>query len=141
MRCGVVRLGVVWCGVWCGVVCCEVRWCGVVWYGVWCGVVRCDVVCCGLVWCDVVGGGVRWFGVVWCAKLNPRTPLNPAFLAHTLIEHPHSRTHFSGHRRTVRSVLGFSFACGLRPHAKLNPRTPLTPAFLAHNPNLRGAVP
>ena len=26
-----------------------------------------------------------------------------------------------------RSVLRFSFACGLRPHAKLNPRTPLTP--------------
>ena len=24
-----------------------------------------------------------------------------------------------------RSVLRFSFACGLRPHAKLNPRTPL----------------
>ena len=24
-----------------------------------------------------------------------------------------------------RSVLGFSFACGLRPHAKLNPKTPL----------------
>ena len=36
-----------------------------------------------------------------------------------------------GNRRTVRSVLRFSFACGLRPHAKLNPRTPLTPAFLA----------
>ena len=38
-----------------------------------------------------------------------------------------ARTHFSGHRRRVRSVLRFSFACGLRPHAKLNPRTPLTP--------------
>ena len=28
-----------------------------------------------------------------------------------------------------RSVLGFSFACGLRPHAKLNPRTPLAYVF------------
>ena len=27
-----------------------------------------------------------------------------------------------------RSILRFSFACGLLPHAKLNPRTPLTPA-------------
>ena len=31
-----------------------------------------------------------------------------------------------------RSVLGISFACGLRPHAKLNPRTPLACAFLGH---------
>ena len=29
-----------------------------------------------------------------------------------------------------RSVLRFSFACGLRPHAKLNPRTPLACACL-----------
>jgi len=28
-----------------------------------------------------------------------------------------------------RSILRFSFDCGLRPHAKLNPRTPLTPGF------------
>ena len=38
--------------------------------------------------------------------------------------------HCLGHRRTVRSVLRFSFACDLRPHAKLNPRTPLAGVFL-----------
>ena len=43
-----------------------------------------------------------------------------------------------GHRRTVRSVLRFSFACGLQPHAMLNPRTPLAGVFLSHA--LRGTA-
>ena len=64
-----------------------------------------------MVWCRVV-----WF--LWCGEVYPKH--------NTLISHPYSRIHFSGHRRMVRSVLRFSFACGLRPHAKLNPRTPLT---------------
>ena len=61
-------------------------------------------------------------------------PLTPASHTHnpdlrgtvpeiqTLISHHHCRTYFSGHRRTVRSVLRFSFACGPRPRS-LQPST------------------
>ena len=35
-----------------------------------------------------------------------------------------------------RSVLGFSFACGLRPHAKPNPKTPLACALLGQGHSL-----
>ena len=34
-----------------------------------------------------------------------------------------------------RSILRFSFACFLRPHARLNPRTPLTLVFPIHTVN------
>ena len=48
----------------------------------------------------------------------------PVFISALFLFLPHSRSHSSGHRRTVRSVL-----------------RPLTRAFLVHNPKLRGAVP
>ena len=62
--------------------------------------------------------------------LNPSRPWPFIVYARTTVDNSCWRvTHCLGHRRTVRSVLRFSFACGLRPRANLNPRTPLAGVF------------
>ena len=68
-----------------------------------------------------------------CPAETCHIPSVPACMAHAVAMNLHGTSHCNGSSMCERSVQGYGFACGLRPHAKPYPWTSLScAACMAH---------